>query len=117
MWGGTVTQAPSLLCALKEPICLSLRTEVEEALREGGWGEQNTVSFLPLACEPTHKRAFFSLKESQPHLALGAGQCKERKGRPWQAGSAGGGGRGGQAGALAYCRSGLDASSHSFPFN
>ena len=33
------------------------------------------------------------------------------------AGSAGGGGREGQARALAYCGSGLDASTHSFPFN
>lgn len=43
-------------------------------------------------------RAFFSLKESHPHLALGAGQCRERKGRPWQAGGAGGGGREGRPG-------------------
>lgn len=33
------------------------------------------------------------------------------------AGGAGAAGRGGQGRALAYCGSGLDASSHSFPFN
>lgn len=82
-----------------------------------GWGEQNPVSFLSLACEPTHRQGFLLFKRIPASLGLRSRSAQGEEGSSSHAGRAGGGGRGGQAGALAYCRSGLDASSHSFPFN
>lgn len=111
---------PTSRVLFRSPSVSVRRQKQREVLRsdkEIGWGGQNTVSFLSLACEPTHRQSFFFLKRIAVSTGLSSrlGQ-RQRPGR-LRAGGAGGGGRGGQARALAYCRSGLDASTHSFPFN
>lgn len=71
--------------------------EVPRSDENTGWGEQNTGSFLSLACEPTHKQGFLFFKRVPASLGLRSRSVQREKGRPWHAGSAGGG-RGGQPG-------------------
>lgn len=82
-----------------------------------GVGGANTVSAQSLAYKPAYKRGFLFLKRIPASTGPTAGQGEDRDRVVLGAGGAGAGGRGGQGRALAYCGSGLDASSHSFPFN
>ena len=58
------------------------RREVLRSDKDAGWRGQNTVSFLSLACEPTHRQGFLSLKRISASTGLSSrlGQ-RQRQGR------------------------------------